>query len=242
VAQGTFEGYATTFVVQMFGFEQAGIITETEPAENTNLTVSTEPEISAPTVAGLEAPETEPNIVIAAAPPTQTAISLPLAPNPEAMTNSATLDLSSLILTPIKNGYQVSIHMNHVTEAALNFGSAQTPLEYHKQSDSWLGTILYDPKAINDTGEQLFVVVTGQDGQQQIFELTTLMPSADTSTVYTATTPKLSPKVFGIFNQNNLGSFAVGGHIGENRSPKTSPGSAQPIGDWFSFPASCTLA
>ena len=213
IAQGVFEGYATTFVVQMFGYEQIATAESTPPIVNdptpTPVAITPTPQ---PSVAGIESNQpTTPQATTA----TETPLDQPLvqqpnqAPttadsvNPSENVNALNIETDSLILTPMNDGYRVSLTMTNAAQAALSLGSAHSPLEYNQRTQRWEGTILYDPSNIPAGGAQLYTVVTSTDGQPQITELATLMPSS-TPAVYAVNEATPAPKLFGVINLSNL--------------------------------------
>lgn len=211
VVQGEFEGYPTTFVVQMFGYEQ---ITAPEPApltpNNSEPTPSATIPTPQPTVAGIESnqPKAEPvtnDSPLSQPSPQPTSQAVIPANDTESLTNLSPLNIetNNLILTPTNNGYNVSLPITNAAQVALSLNDTHTPLEYTQETQRWEGTILYDRRNASTSGTQLYVVATDAHGQQQMTEIATLMPS-NTPAIYAANNTVQTPKLFGVLTLANM--------------------------------------
>ncbi len=203
VAQGTFEGYETTFVVQMFGYElvQEPVI-ETVTEE---VTIQT-PTISEPTPAVTDTPISElviiPETTPVAEPAPETVPSelvLASEPDPDAII----IDPSSLVLTPIENGYAAEIHMENVNEAVLYMGSTRVSFVAGTEANQWTSVILYNPDTLSSDGERLYLVAGSVKGEQQIVDLAWIMPGTNAPDVYAFKTDE-APKLLGVMDVANL--------------------------------------
>jgi hypothetical protein len=188
VAQGIFDDYQTTFVVQMFGYEieQEPIASAVEPAVSAGSTPVPEP-----------APE--PTTVAIA-----TADTLPPAEVMPASPDSLFVDTSSLVLSPIEGGYAVTLGIHNASQAVLYLGGDRFPVVPSETDPNlWQSVILYNPATISANGERLYVVVGNWDGEQQIVDLTWIMPGSSAPEVY-AFQGVDAPKLLGVMDVANV--------------------------------------
>jgi len=215
VAQGVYEDYQTTFVVQMFGYELtqepavqepvtpepvAPVVTEpvpeavVEPATTEPEPTQAEPIATAP----VSAPATTSLDEIASADYTKTVLA-DSSEDPEALF----IDVSSLVLKPITNGYSAQIRMLNVSEAVLYMGSNRVAFVPTETPDVWQSVILYNSDTISETGERLYLVAGSPDGEQQIVDLAWIMPGTGAPEVY-AFKGADAPKLLGVMDVANL--------------------------------------
>ena len=188
VAQGVFEDYQTTFVVQMFGYEldQAPAVQETE-------TVASEPVTEA-----VSEPVTEPVSPSTSSSPDETVL-YENTRDPKALF----IDASSLVLTPIKDGYAAKIYMENVNEAVLYMGSNRVPFVPGDAANTWQSVVLYNPDVISAEGERLYLVAGSPFGEQQIVDLAWIMPGSTAPEVY-AFKGVDAPRLLGVMDVASL--------------------------------------
>lgn len=195
VAQGMYDGYQTTFVVQMFGFEldQEDSQTESALALQSEIPVATEPEPTTPVITITEpiaVTDTEDEAIV---------LSTPKEPVPDTLD----IDLASLVISPIEHGYAVEIHMDNASQAVLYMGSTHVPFVSTEVPGLWKSVVMYNPATINSSGEQLYMVAGGINGDQQTKDLAWIMPGAKAPEVYAFKAPE-SPKLLGVMDVANV--------------------------------------
>lgn len=208
VAQGVFDNYQTTFVVQMFGYEL-----DQEPAVDENI-ATTEPEPQ-PTEVAIE-PEPTPAVpadTIVTTPSTAetfTVASAPTSPEPDTVLaevaedpNALVIDINSLTLKPIEHGYAAEISMKNVSEAVLYMGNTRVPFVMSSTPDVWQSVIFYDAATMSSEGERLYLVAGSPDGEQQIVDLAWIMPGSTAPEVY-AFRGADAPKLLGVMDVANI--------------------------------------
>ena len=173
VAQGVYENYPTTFVVQMFGYE-VGDNHET-PSSNTPAEPVSEPVGDA---------EPSPSVLAE------------VSSQPEPADETLKVDLSSLALTPLDDAYLVEIDLEHASEAVVYVGTSRAVLTPTSDPRMWQGLASYNPATMSATGERMYMVVGGWNGEIETHDLAWVMPNSATSAVYafadhTGNTPKL---------------------------------------------------
>jgi hypothetical protein len=208
VAQGIFEDYQTTFVVQMFGYELNQDVAVTEVVEPP-ITEPVEPTVAEPAPVEPEpvsTPSTSEALVVAseqasnpATAPAEVVAPAEAESDPEALF----IDTSSLVLTPIESGYAAEINMKNVNEAVLYMGSNRVPFVSTDTPDVWQSVILYNSATMSADGERLYMVAGDVDGGQQIVDLAWIMPGTDAPEVY-AFKGADAPKLLGVMDVSNL--------------------------------------
>jgi len=207
VAQGVYDGYQTTFVVQMFGYELGQEEGQIEPSPTTPIKApaaeSSLPVPSTPSVAIVEPVTSE----ILSLPElgtdelTASAEVLGVSPTPDP--DTLNIDLTSLVVSPIQNGYSVEIHMDNASQAVLYMGSTHVPFVNTDSSGLWKSVVMYNPATISSSGEQLYMVAGGINGDQQTQDLAWIMPGAKAPEVYAFRAPE-SPKLLGVMDVSNV--------------------------------------
>jgi hypothetical protein len=198
VAQGVFEDYQTTFVVQMFGYEL-----EQDPQVAAE--VETPSPSPSPAGEGREAEE----VVPVTEEPTTVAIATadtlpPSTPEPVAEPGSLFVDTSSLVLSPIEGGYAVTLGIQNASQAVLYLGGDRFPvIPSESDPNLWQSVVLYNPATISANGERLYIVVGNWDGEQQIVDLTWIMPGSSAPEVY-AFQGADAPKLLGVMDVANV--------------------------------------
>jgi hypothetical protein len=217
IAQGTYEGYETTFVVQMFGYEQT--------QNSLTITADSDPEVNTPDIETQDSPsattESTLSLTNVSPSPTDTQKTFPdsknalqsaqkTAPEPPSIpaldllpAPSIAIDNTSLILTPIPDGYTISVSINNAVQTALNLANQHVPLTYNSAANTWSGTLTYAPETVPDDGQKLYLVATSKDNQQQIFELATILPT-DVVDVFATAPTQPEPKLFGILTVGGM--------------------------------------
>lgn len=198
VAQGVFEDYQTTFVVQMFGYEL-----DQAPAPLAAVAI-TEPVPVTPAPIGVPEPiieATEP-VTIALAPADETD-TVPASIEPIIDPNALLVDVSSLVLSPIEGGYAVSLNIQNANEAVIYLGADRFPVVAGEESSTWQSVVFYNPAVISPNGERLYIVVGGVNGEQQIVDLSWIMPGSGAPEVY-AFQGVDSPKLLGVMDVANV--------------------------------------
>ena len=210
VAQGMYDDYQTTFVVQMFGYElnQEPAVQEVDVPEPSTPVV-TEPIVDAPAEPTTVEPETAPAAPVSTpasgvdeVPPADDEPETVLADTSEDP-DALYVDTASLILKPIADGYAAEIRMLNVTEAVLYMGSHRVPFVPSTTPDVWQSVILYNSDTISETGERLYLVAGSPDGEQQIVDLAWIMPGTGAPEVY-AFKGADAPKLLGVMDVANL--------------------------------------
>lgn len=207
VAQGMYDGYQTTFVVQMFGYELGQ---EDDQIEAAPVIPEVTPETTPP------APTPITSVVVQAEPVASEVLSLTelgtddittpeavLGTQPESDPEALNIDLASLVVSPIESGYAVEIHMDNASQAVLYMGSTHVPFVSTETPGLWKSVVMYNPATMNSSGEQLYMVAGGVNGDQQTQDLAWIMPGAKAPEVYAFKAPK-SPKLLGVMDVANV--------------------------------------
>lgn len=198
VAMGEFEGYSTTFVVQMFGqpvstaqpvvavtvppvTEPAKVVIETEPITAPS-TIVTTPEV---TPIEVVVPEPETEVIIPQEYPIEKPIE-PVVPVAAVKENNMTLDEKSVKILQQEGYYDVRLDLDGAKTVSVYLGDNWSQLVQTKEDDSiWVGSVKYDDNIINNSGEQLSVVATNDSNEIGRYVLAWVAPNAKTQSLYT---------------------------------------------------------
>ncbi len=207
VVQGEYENYETTFVVQMFGFEQGSetiAATTPTPAPTPAPNPAPAPVVAPPTPAPTPAPApVAPTPAPSPSPATTELTAQPVSPETETEPGAVVINLDSLSLTPIDNGYSVSVDLENATEATLHLGNQQADLTPGPEQGRWESVINYNPAVLGVDGEQLYLIATGINGDQTREDLALVMPQSHAPEVYAFKT-EASPKLLGFIDAGDV--------------------------------------
>lgn len=181
MAQGTFEGVTSTFVVQMFGHPKAE-----EPATAPVTEPTTAP---SPTPAPQPAPT--PSIVVA---PVQ---KIAPAPGP-VITPEATA------VTPTPTGYDVAVSVQGATAVAALVGTEAIPLTTKTAPNLYTGSVPAPAEAASPGGDPVRIVASDSAGNQTVETVAWVAPDARTQDVFGYGAKKNELKILGLFRIDKL--------------------------------------
>lgn len=200
VAMGEYEGFPTTFVVQMFGQPTTvpsqvatAITVPASPPQPAPAPVESQPSQVASAQSSTPKPVTPAPVpvptpvepVSAPVEPTPTPVE-PLPTTPEAIASLPQLDESSVTILPTQNGYEVRLSMTGASAVTLHLAAAWTPMTRPAGGEgTWQGSVAYDPAVLATNGEPLSVVATTLDGQAVSYALAWVAPEVRTQQLYT---------------------------------------------------------
>jgi len=203
VANGEFEGYPTTFVVQMFGtpaeVSAQPVAAVTVPANTKPASPAvSQPAVQKPIVAAAEEPTTKQSSVGESIKPPVVAEVLPKA--------APALDESSVRIVQHDGFYEISLRLTNASSAAAYLGNDWQQLAASStESNLWQGRLAYDSALINQNGEQLAVVATAPDQSTARFVLAWVAPNTKTQNFYTFNEGSdRYAKLFGFLTIHNL--------------------------------------
>ena len=194
VAMGEFEGFPTTFVVQMFGTPVGAVPVVTAVTVPPATTTQVQPPLAIPPatqpeVASAEEPVSPPAPVITTEPEPAAPVTVP-----ELVTGSAsatakiipTLDASSVVIIQQDGYYDVRLSLAQADTVAAYLGTSWVPLTRAvEQTNVWSGQVPFDKLLLNQNGEQLSVVATSADNNTARFALAWVAPQTKTQNFYT---------------------------------------------------------
>lgn len=210
VALGEFEGYPTTFVVQMFGTPASTaqpIAAVTVPSTQTVTTptpVQSVPALPQPEVAA-QSQESE-NVTpqpILGKEPVLPVIKLEPVVKPRLLPQ---IDESSVTIIQEQGYYDVKLRISQAQSAVLYLGSEWSQLVRESvESDIWLGKINYNQDVFGQNGEQLSVIATSPEGETERFALAWVAPNTKLQNFYTFNEgSNRYAKLFGFLTIGNL--------------------------------------
>ncbi len=210
IAQGEFEGFPTTFVVQMFGTPQA------QAAEPITKITAAIPEVTQdptkiattqPDVSGVSSESSIKQEVVSATPPLPPQISPGTAAIQQEEEKAVTpvIESSTVKILQHGNSYNLSVTVHQAKEVKATLGSQITSLTKQNQTDSWSGTITFDPALFNKNGELLSLLASSNDGTIIKQPLAWLAPEVTTQSFFTFNDePTKYVRLFGFLTINNL--------------------------------------
>lgn len=198
VAQGVFDGYETTLVVQMFGYE----LIPDDTVETVAAVIPSEPSESTPSIDPVPPITTAEPLQQTGTNESQTPV-LVLSAEPAEAPHALNIDLASLAVSPINNGYAVEISMQNANQAVLHMGSTHVPFVMSETPDVWKSVVMYNPDTVSTSGEQLYVVADGVNGEQKTQDLAWIIPGAKAPEVYAFKAPE-APKLLGVMDIANV--------------------------------------
>lgn len=177
VAHGTYQGHETTMVVELFGAPAGSVESATLASETTN------------------PPAEEP---------------APVAESGEAGSGSAgepVVDTSSVVIVPEEtDAYSVEVTVTEAESVAVQLGSEWVPLEEEGETDVWSGTVAYNPAAIDEDGEDMFLLASGDEPGEDVVEaIAVAAPETGTQDLYVFTeNPDKSYRFLGFLTVRNI--------------------------------------
>ncbi len=215
VAMGEFEGYQTTFVVQMFGLpvgapEAPAVTVASAPSGLPKIAVPSEGQVAA---AEQTPPVTQPSQVepesqpqpeppIETELPTAPVAEQPVVPAEEAPQPSPKLvmDESNITVTQQADAYHVRVTIVGASKVTAHLAGETGELTQEAGTpDVWQGTIPYHLATMSRGGERLTVQAVSPSGQHENFTLAWVAPQAQTQQVYTFNEGEARyAKVFGL--------------------------------------------
>jgi hypothetical protein len=193
VAKGTYQGFDTFYVVQMFG----------RPPD--------EPVVVADTGASSPAPTAEPTVA-----PAEPPVSLPAAPT-SAVVEGATdapiepkaAPVVAAVVKPVDltpAAYEVSIKAPEAKEVSLQLGRSSTELSQDTTTGLWTGAIAAAPDAVDQ--EQELVARVETEAGATIEPLAVVAPASTTQQVFVEAGTYQPLKLFGFIRISNLADAA----------------------------------
>ncbi len=203
VAMGEFEGFPTTFVVQMFGAPtettQPVVAVTVPPATRAQPVVTNSPPVEQePVAVPVTQPITEPVVVEPVSSPEPIA-----AP---AVTVAPILDESTVVVMQQEGYYDIKLLLKDTDSAAAYLGDNWIQLSSSADNQNiWQGHLAYDQSVISQNGEQLYVVATSPTGTTERFTLAWVAPHTKVQNLYTFNEGSdRYAKLFGFFTVHNL--------------------------------------
>ena len=207
VVMGEFEGYPTTFVVQMFGTSSTATqpiaVVTVPPSTSTTTPVITPSAPQQPEVASATEPVVEPE-------PVQPVVTLePVKTEPVTAPLPVlipTLDESSVAIVQQDGYYDVKLSMLNANSVAAYLGSDWSQLTNSAdQPNIWSGQIAYNKTTLGQNGEQLSVVAASASGETERYTLAWVAPDIKTQNFYTFNEGSdRYAKLFGFLTIHNL--------------------------------------
>ncbi len=220
IVNGDFEGYPTTFVVQMFGTplnpvaSPVKVATVSAPAPQPQVIVSPTTQVEPVTEVKPEPVVVEPTPTPIVTDPVVEEVPPPPA---EEIKTTPTEVVQSTEPAPVKinedslrvqwtnSGYNASIEILNAKAVSLQLGSQVIPLEFNPEKGLWFGSLTYDTGVSNKSGELLTAIATAQDGNIQSKPLIWIAPQVATQNLYNFQTGHDKfVKFMGIFTVHNL--------------------------------------
>ncbi|MFA4937331.1 MAG: CAP domain-containing protein [Patescibacteria group bacterium] len=210
ITMGTFEGYDTTLVVQMFGTplavasQPANLVVATtppsvptlvnEPEVNTNNSANgqveaaesvdqlfvTEPIKVVEEPLVINEPITEPEIVTE--PETDQVVAEPK-PENVVLDSGVVVNDASLKVQQLNNEYKIYLQIEKAKSAVVHLAEQTSNLELSGDNE-WQGIIGFDSATLNKSGELLSITVVGQDDVVTNRPLAWLAPKVSTQNLY----------------------------------------------------------
>jgi len=225
IAHGTYEGFETTFVVEMFG-TPAVKVAPAPPAAAvvaapTPTALVPAPIVPQPVVSG-EASEPAPVLKPAPFPvppavverPTPASLK-PIAVTPELVREPESAEATaaagpvvydaSLKVVRVAQGYDVRIAVTGATSVVARFAGTTANLTAPASGSEWRGLVPFEPTELGRSGDLLSVTATGRDGATTERTLAWLAPEVPTQQFYTFNegSDKFA-KFFGFITVHNL--------------------------------------
>ncbi len=222
ISQGEFEGYPTTFVVQMFGTSQVQVAEAVTTKATTSLSVpsTTEPPKLVASTEKVSVINEQPDVsgVISQNPSIDGFEKLDIAvqsPSAESVNDESVVNKASTVtpvvenssLQVIQNGdsYNLSITIHQAKEVNAILGSETVSLTKDTKTDNWSGKINFDSTLFNKHGELLFLIASSSDGTIVRQPLAWLAPNVPTQSFFTFNdAPTKYVKLFGFLTIDNL--------------------------------------
>lgn len=192
VVQGTFEGFPSVVVVQMFGTPSTPDVPvpkkTTTPAPSPINNATDLSAIAAARVAAAETTEgpsdevdvLEESGTAGAAAPEVDETTVQIIPRP-------------------RNEYTIGVTVHGAQEVAVSLGVNWATLHKGSEPDRWEGTLVANPDTLSAGGEALQVVAFGEHGSKLIFPLAMIAPNANVQDVYAFTSgAQRTEKLFGV--------------------------------------------
>src|SRR3989339_2002360 len=207
VAMGEFEGFPTTFVVQMFGTSSTATqpiaVVTVPPSTSTTTPVITPSAPQQPEVASATEPVVEPEPVQPVVTPEPVKTEPVTAPLPVLI---PTLDESSVAIVQQDGYYDVKLSMLNANSVAAYLGSDWSQLTNSAdQPNIWSGQIAYNKTTLGQNGEQLSVVAASASGETERYTLAWVAPDIKTQNFYTFNEGSdRYAKLFGFLTIHNL--------------------------------------
>jgi len=181
ISRGVFEGYDTTFVVQMFGLSaESKTLASTEQKSDQNLL---------PDVFTLKS-ITEKRLL-----------------EKEKQTGDLFINSSNIRVTPDKGKYHVVAEVQNATSVKTVLGAATTNMTLaFADDDIWQGWIPFNTTELDPTGTHLFLVAA--DNNQEIIKSVALVAPATNSETVFSLDKKTEYKLFGLIPLQDL-NYAI---------------------------------
>lgn len=223
VVNGDFEGYPTTFVVQMFAtplVKQPESVKVATVTTTPTTTVTTQPTaLTGQVESAVESnplpesiKEVVPELVMEKnAQSPESPFLAPVSTDNTEVVNSllalspVNINEDSLLVKWTNTGYDVSIEIFNAQAVSLQLGSQVTPLQFNTEQGLWWGSVSYDSQVANRSGELLSAIATAQDGNIVTKSLVWVAPQVATQNLYNFQTGSDKfVKFLGFFTVHNL--------------------------------------
>ena len=186
VSYGRYQDYSTTFVVQMFGVNEAA---EPAPLPEPSPEPESSPEevVETTEAVPVEDPVTE---TVPATKPSPTE-------EPGEQVQGEEVEVpSNVVVTPKKQEYAIEVDVPGAESVALQLAGDTEQLTQNEDG-SWGGSIQYDPALIDDSGTELVLLATDEYGDQREDAVSYIAPESGADDVYAFQSSKAPKGVFG---------------------------------------------
>ena len=174
VSYGRYQDYPTTFVVQMFGVNEAApdpvVVPDPEP----------EPVLEDP-VEPVEA-TLDPEVVEEPEEATEPVTEPDAEPAEEVQGDDVEV-ASNVVVIPKKNEYTIEVDVPDAQSVALQLAGDTADLTQNEDG-SWSGSIAYDPDLIDENGEDILLLAVDEGGEQSVESVTYIAPESEADDVY----------------------------------------------------------
>lgn len=209
VAMGEYEGYPTTFVVQMFGASSG--TTQPVAAVTVPPTTTAKPPVTTPTQQPEVASATEPIKPtpvepIEITPPPVESEPITTEPETEVFSIIPSLDEASVAIVQHDGYYDVRLVVNNANSVLAYLGSDSRQLvNLTNEPNVWSGQVPYDPSTLGQNGDQLSIIATSSTGDTERYALAWVAPNTKTQQFYTFNEgSNRYAKFFGFLTVSNL--------------------------------------
>ncbi len=201
VAQGVYNGYHTTFVVQLFGYEigdNHDLISDIATTDliNPDSLAETQGSADALPVIHSNFPGAAPTEALAAPTVTQDAPA-------EAQVGKFTINDYDASVEPIQNGYNIRVNLQQAAWATAKLSDQTVTLKNVPGTSEWTGNITYNPATLSPNGDQIVLIASNLQGEQVVKNIAWVLRGQDSVELY-AFQQAEAPKLLGVMDVTNV--------------------------------------